>query len=273
MGKTLLAGAEHWSAGDYVSRRTASTADGVVLRAARGAGRMLRVASTVTIDEAFEAFLAEQRERLSPKTVRNYEDVVFLLRSSLNSYAYDSLDELELKRWQGAFDAGDEEAFTRLFGPDKVVEHLDEFLGFFMVRKVMAGEDLLRASGTVTKKLAAWMHEQGYISEQERVAAVARGADAGRKLPRADRLGRLLFEEREKTPRLDPDDVGDENWVEDFLTIERVEPRALWFEGGIGPLRVSKEASDIAEVGWGVNIVVARLRSKWHIVELGLVYP
>jgi hypothetical protein len=47
----------------------------------------------------------------------------------------------------------------------------------------------------------------------------------------------------------------------------------LWFEGGIGPVRVSKKASDLAEVGWGVNIVLAQLRGEWRIVELGFVYP
>jgi len=227
----------------------------------------------VTIDDALDAFLAEQRERLSAKTLRNYEDVVSLLRSSLNGYAYQSLDGLEEKRWRKAFDAGDEEAFTRLFGPEKIVENLGEFLGYFMVRKVMAGQELLRASGTVTKKLAAWLHEQGYISERQRLEAVERGGDAARELPRADRLGELLHDEMAKTPPLDPEEIPDEHWVEDFLAIERVEPGVLWFEGGIGPVRVSRRASDLAEVGWGVNIVLAQLRGEWRIVELGFVYP
>ena len=229
--------------------------------------------STVTIDEALDAFLAEQRERLSSKTLRNYEDVVSLLRSSLNGYAYQSLDGFEEKCWRKAFDDGDEEAFTRLFGAEKIVENLGEFLGYFMVRKVMAGQELLRASGTVTKKLAAWLHEQGYISDDERADAVERGGDAARELPRADRLGELLHDEMAKTPPFDPDDIPDEHWVEDSLAIERVEPGALWFEGGIGPVRVSKKASDLAEVGWSVNIVLAQLRGEWRIVELGFVYP
>lgn len=38
-------------------------------------------------------------------------------------------------------------------------------------------------------------------------------------------------------------------------------------------MRVSKEAGDLAEVGWGVNIVLAQLRGEWRIVELGFVYP
>jgi hypothetical protein len=161
---------------------------------------MTAVPTTVTIDDALDAFLAEQRERLSPKTLRNYEDVVSLLRSSLNGYAYQSLDGLEEKRWRKAFDAGDEDAFTKLFGPEKIVEHLGEFLGYFMIRKVFASQELLRAAGTVTKKLASWLHAQGCISEDEWADAVERGGDAARELPRAEQLGELLHDEMEKTP-------------------------------------------------------------------------
>lgn len=231
------------------------------------------MANAVTIDEALAASLAEQRGRLSAKTLRSYEDVVSLLHSSLNGYAYQSLDERERKRWEKAFDAGDEEAFTKLFGPEKLVENLGEFLGYFMVRKVMAGQELLRAAGTVTKKLAAWLYQQGYISAEQRADAAERGGEAARELPRAERLGALLHEEVEKTPPVDPDDLPDQHWIEDFLAIERVEPGALWFEGGIGPVCVSKKASDLAEVGWGVNIVLAQFRGEWRIVELGFVYP
>lgn len=53
-------------------------------------------------------------------------------------------------RLERAFNAGNEEAFVRLFGPDKIVEALGEFLDYSMIRKVMAGEELLRAAGTVT---------------------------------------------------------------------------------------------------------------------------
>jgi hypothetical protein len=36
---------------------------------------------------------------------------------------------------------------------------------------------------------------------------------------------------------------------------------------------VSRSASDLAQVGWAVNIVLVQLRGKWRIVELGFVYP
>ena len=104
---------------------------------------------TVTIDQALEAFLRDQRARLSDRTYRNYEDVIRLLRDSLNRYAYSSLGARDAKRWQKAFDAGDEDAFCHLFGPEEIPPHLVEFLGYFMVRKVIAGQELLKAAGTV----------------------------------------------------------------------------------------------------------------------------
>ena len=103
-----------------------------------------------TIHDVLSEFLAEQRERLSAKTFRNYEEVVELLRHSLDGYAYTSLPAGEHQRWERAFESGDEHAFCRLFGPEKIPEHLGEFLGYFMVRKVMASQQLLKASGTVT---------------------------------------------------------------------------------------------------------------------------
>jgi hypothetical protein len=55
-----------------------------------------------------------------------------------------------------------------------------------MVSKVMAGEDLLRAAGTVTKRLGFWLEEHGYVDGAVGADVAERGADAARYLPRAD---------------------------------------------------------------------------------------
>jgi hypothetical protein len=55
--------------------------------------------------------------------------------------------------------------------------------------------------------------------------------------------------------------------------IDRVEPGALYFAGGIGPVAVPEKACTLAEVGWGVNISLARLDGTWRVVEVGNVYP
>ena len=38
-------------------------------------------------------------------------------------------------------------------------------------------------------------------------------------------------------------------------------------------MRVPKAASDLAQAGWSVNIVLARVKNPWTIFETGNVYP
>jgi hypothetical protein len=256
-------------------------------RAARGgirADRVLsRAADTVrlsmaprdhpTIDVVLGEFVAEQRERLSARTFRNYAEVVELLRHSLDGYAHDSLDGDERRRWEKAFESGDEGAFCHLFGPEKIPEHLGEFLGYFMVRKVIAGQELLRASGTVTGKLVTWLAARGYIDRDSADHATGRAQDASRDLPVADRLGGLLHDVAQRAPDIDVDALDDQDWVEDHLAISDVQPGRIWFEGDIGPIAVPRQASDLARPGWSVSVTAARTKDSWHLLEVGFVYP
>ena len=61
--------------------------------------------------------------------------------------------------------------------------------------------------------------------------------------------------------------------VEDYLTIERTEPGALWFEGGLGPVDVPDEAAELAKPGWGLWGALAREDGRWRLLEHGIVYP
>lgn len=232
---------------------------------------MSRTGRLATIDDALDEFLVEQEERLAPRTFRNYADVIHLLRDCLNGYGYQSLDAEERRRWESAYER-DEEAFVHVFGPAKVTDNLGEFLDYFMIRKVMAGEELLRAAGTVTKKLARWLGVHGYLDENAVEVAVERGAAAARVLPNAEKLSGLLFEQARQS-MVDVQTIDDDDYVEDYLMIDRVEPGALWFEGEIGPVLVTKAASDIAQPGWSINIVLGRANKTWHVVEVGNVYP
>jgi hypothetical protein len=225
-----------------------------------------------SIDEVFLEFLAVQERRLAERTFANYRSVVDLLRHCLNGYGHQYLDDDERRRYEAAVDAGVEDAFVHLFGPEKIVEGLGEFLDYFMVRKVMAGEELLRAAGTVTKKLAKWMAANGYLDAAAADEAVERGTSAARDLPRAERLSRLLFDQAQRGAK-DCGDVADDDIVEDYFTIERVEPGALWLTGDAGPVKVSQEASSLAQPGWSVYLVLARRAQGWKLLESGNVYP
>ena len=149
---------------------------------------------TPTIAEVLAAYLADEKARLAAKTYGLYADVIELLQHSLNGYAADSLDKDGYKLWEDLFNAdGDRHReFCDIFGPEHILPHIGEFLNYFMVSKVMAGQDLLRASGTVTKKLAKWLADKGHATAEEVEDTMERGADAARDLPRADKLSALL---------------------------------------------------------------------------------
>jgi len=228
---------------------------------------------TLSIDRALEAFLEDSRSRLSARTARTYESVIDLLRACLNSYGHQYLSDTELGAFEAAYQAGDEQAFCRLFGAEKIVESVGEFLGYFMVRKVAASEALLRAAGTVIARLVAWLSERGAVLPEDAREAQGRARAAARDLPRAARLAAVLFEAAEAGPVVRVDALDEADYIEDELTISRVAPGKLWFEDGVGPVQVPKAASDLARPGWRVSLALGRVRGRWRLVQVGTVYP
>ncbi len=235
-----------------------------------------------TIDQVFEEFLAEQRERLKPATISRYEGVLNMLRHHLNGYASETLSTAESALFDRHYDAdGDEHReFCQLFGPDKIVENLASFLGYFMIRKVMAGPGLKRAAGTVTKKLSKWLAAKGYISEEEAQEGADEGAQAARDLPQAERAAQILVDAVVDLA-INPNDLADQDYLEfDHYTIRKIEPGKLWleiFEGGeghlYGPLPVPNSATKLLREGWDISCSLGRVRGKWRIVEVANVYP
>ena len=93
------------------------------------------------------------------------------------------------------------------------------------------------------------------------VEAKERAVTTGSDLPNAERLASLLYGLAEGST-LDAHSLGDDDYIEDYLTISSVDPGVLWFEGGIGPLVVGEAASRLAKPGWSVNIVMGRAARK-----------
>jgi len=83
----------------------------------------------------------------------------------------------------------------------------------------------------------------------------------------------MLHEVAADAPDIDPEQIADQDWVEDYLQITNVEPGRIWFEGGVGPISVPSKASDLARPGWSIYITAARSAGTWHLLEVGFVYP
>jgi len=227
-----------------------------------------------TISEVLQEFLDEQRQRLKPRTFARYEDVIELFEASMNGYAYNSLDEEEGALFDELYNEQHVE-FCDVFGPEKILGNVGEFLDYFMVRKVIASQELLKAAGTVTKKLARWLEERDYATAEEAEMAVETGAEAARSLPKAEKLAGLFYDFAHSQS---PGKVLER--IDDRFDIERVEPGKLWLsgwmsrgKGTIGPIAVPREITDLAEEGWSVTLWLGRTRRGWKILDVGNVYP
>lgn len=229
-----------------------------------------------TVGEVLAEFLAEQRERLSPKPFARYRQVVQLLTSSLNNYAHQSLTQTDAELFNRLYDAqGDEHReFCEIFGPDKILPNLREFLGYFMIRKVVAGPELKRAAGTVTKALARWLAQRGYVAEEAATDGAAEGARATRDLPAAEMLACRLMEYAD---RRRSSVENDEEALEDHFTIHRVQHGQIWLEAmdgsELGPIALPPALARDCKVGWEIAGAVGRMRGRWKLLEVWNVYP
>ena len=83
----------------------------------------------------------------------------------------------------------------------------------------------------------------------------------------------LLHDVAAGAPDINPDQIPDQDWVEDSLQITDVQPGKIWFEDGVGPIAVPRNASDLARPGWSLYLTAARVADTWHLLEVGFVYP
>lgn len=229
-----------------------------------------------TIAEVLAEFLAEQGECLSAKIFARYRQVIGLLTKSLNSYAYQAHSQSDAELFNRVYHAeGDEyREFCEIFGPEHILPNAREFLGYFMIRKVSAGAEFKRAAGAVTKALARWLAQKGYVAEEAAAEGAAEGARAARDLPQAEALARRLTEYAE---RHSPSIEDDEGALEDHFTIHRAERERIWLEAmdgkELGPIALPPALARQCKVGWEIAGAVSRVRGRWQLLEVWNAYP
>ena len=95
-----------------------------------------------TIEEALGEFVAEKAPSTSQNKRNRYEAIVELLSGYLDGYAYESLNRAESDFWRTRWEEDEEtKSFCRTFGPEKILSAVEPFLGWFVIRKVMAPVD------------------------------------------------------------------------------------------------------------------------------------
>lgn len=202
--------------------------------------------------------------------------VTDLLIGYLDSYGHTMLGKAELVFWGERYNADEEEgSFCNLFGPTYILEGLEEFLGWFVIRKVIMPQGGVARMGPAAGALVEWLVASGYVSREAADGDGELSAAAARDLPAADRLGEMLYW---PGAALGPGDVEEHvDWETELAQISRVEPGELWFRselGEIGPVKVTQAASELARVGWQVSaLAFGRTKIGWFVTQIGNVYP
>ncbi len=218
-------------------------------------------------------FLADQRKRLKLNTRRRYEAIIELFESSMDSYAYQTLDDNEETLFDDLYNASGpaHREFCEIFGPEKIPANVHEFLNYFMPRKVVCGQDLLRAAGTVTKKLGKWLKDKGYVGDNDAASMTDSGASASKDLPAAAALARMLAAYADETTA----PVGE--LIEGYFQVCAVGDTSLAVEKMIGDatmtVPVPRPAAAACRPGWTISCRIGKAGRKWCLVEVWNVYP
>jgi hypothetical protein len=235
----------------------------------------LRLVAEETIEHVLAEFLDEQRTRLKDKTFSNYAGIIELFQDSLDGYAYEGLSKADAALFDRLYSAegAEHRDFCQIFGPEKIPENVGEFLNYFMVRKVMCGKDMLRAAGTVMKKLGKWLADKGYLDPEDAEDLIDRGSSAAKELPATEDVASMLYEYCEGIAlKYDDDDV-----VEDHFTIKTIEAGKLHLLGMSANqpivVPVPRKVSNACQEEWTISGAVVKIRQGWRLLEAWNVYP
>lgn len=148
----------------------------------------------VLIATVLNQFLAEQRTRLKPSTMRKYTSVISLFESCMDSYGPNCLNRADQALFDQLNNAKGKahREFCQIFGPERIPGNVGEFLSWYMIRKVIGGAEFKWSPVTVIKKLGLWLMEKGLVGAKEAAGMTGRGGEAARDLAAAERLCGML---------------------------------------------------------------------------------
>jgi hypothetical protein len=158
------------------------------------------------------------------------------------------------------------------FGAEDIAFGFAAFLDDFMPRKVIGSNEMMKAAGTVIKKLAKWLVEKGYTEDdellREQIGEMAGDLPASQKL-----LDHLCDWLADALP------VKTDRQIEGHFIIRRIGPRQIWLESilsgdtEIGPIPVPAKVAKTCKVGWDVGGVVGLSKKGWRLIEVWNISP
>ncbi len=212
-----------------------------------------------------ELFLKGLSGKLSPKTVEKYKDVLRLFHDYLASYG-------ELSHEDKGKSIG-LTAVTRELTDGQV----ENFLEWFLIRKVMGPAWLNTAAPGIMKKYIRWLDKEGLLAEGAMDEVFEVTKKATKDLPRVEKAATLLYELcRKNEDRLDIHSLADDDYMEGYGEVTGIieDKLHLDYEGDkTGPIQITKEIARYLKKGDTINLVVGRKGKVWLPLEVGNVYP
>lgn len=236
----------------------------------RKAAKAAEIASP-TIAQVVDAFLAEQPARAQGPRGWALE----LLQDFLNGYAYESLPPAAARLFDRLFNAegAAHREYCEIFGPERIVPELGQFLGWFLVRKVIARPKDLAIVARETGRFVKWLGERGHIPAAVAAEGAVLAAEATKAVPAAEEVATLL------RPGLLDEPAPADEVIEGQFRVARAAPGKLWLESWedgrtYGPFAVSVKVTARLKVDWELSGMGGRVgKKKWKLLEVWNVYP
>lgn len=204
--------------------------------------------------------------------------VIRVFESYLNGWAHEDLNPFERQRFEEEW--ADNRRFCDIFDGGHIKpHHLSVMLGHYAIRHGPGTKGFLKAVGPVMQKLASWLSEQGFwTAEDRRLYGELVGEEPGGDLSACERFAELLHDYVERHPVDAPEDLPDEDYHDDQVTIAKVEPGKLHLDVFVdveAPVVIAlpRSVTAKAKVGWSVALELARIRDRWRILGVGAVRP
>lgn len=240
---------------------------------AKKAVKELKAVADPTIEKVVARFL---KESVSAANVSKADrkGALELFMGCMNGYAYQSLskDENALFDHYYNLEGRNHKEFCQLFGPEKILENVGEFVGYYLIRKVMLPGDEMGTAAKAVSEFCTWLAKENIVPVTAASEAAALAASAAKVLPCAEDANRLIWQAAQKCPK-------SVQQVIEFgeTTVKKIDKDGLWLESDngieIGPVVVQKEALMLLKAGWTINCALVKSAGKWHFCEVGNVYP
>ena len=232
----------------------------------------LKAVAEPTIEEVVARFL---KEPVSTADISKADrkGALELFMGSMNGYAYQLLSKHESALFDHYLELEGKahKEFCQIFGPEKIAENVGEFVGYYLIRKVMLPGDEMGLAAKAVSEFCAWLAKKNIAPAQAANEAAALAATAAKILPCAEDANRLIWQAAQKCPK------SAQQFIEfGETTIKKIDKDYLWLESEgteIGPVVAPKEALMLLKAGWTINCALAKSSGKWHFCEVGNVYP